>query len=366
MKLALPRLTLGDAPDIAIEFWHWWRRELVALVPRRLRVLLAPPRAIVTLDWEPEGVVVGTVRAGIETMLGLIPVDALASPDRPALLAQALGVPDVVPDRVLLRLPQTQILRRRVTVPPASARSLRPLIGFELGRSTPFTPDQVRYDFRVIERDRATRRQIVEFGVVKNRRVEELLALARHWRLRPIAIGMVGGDWTPDFLQEPFAIRPALRRHRASLALAGIVATLLLALWWIEADRQADYGTALAAALAQSRGTAESTLALRRDAEALDAHLSLLPRLKTTPDTARILEELAHRLPDGTYLSDFELNGRAIHIRGTSTAATGLIAILGESPLFTNIRFAAPVVQVASAVGERFDLAFELRDGAGS
>jgi general secretion pathway protein L len=360
MKLTLSHLPLGALPDLAGRLWSWWRGEIVALVPPGLRTR---PRPIVTLDWMPDGVAIGIQQVGMVTMMG---TDALARPERPPLLTRALATPNVPTDRVLLRLPESQILRRRINVPPAPARNLRPLIGFELERQTPFQATQVRYDFRVVARDEAARRLIVELALVKNSRVEELLAVAERWGLRPTAIGASGGAWSPNFLRTPIAVRPLLRRHRLSLGLAATILALLAGLWAGEARRHDRYEAALASALAQSRGAAEATQTLRRDLDALDTHLALLPGLKNGPDAARLLEELARRLPDGTYLSDFELNGRAIRIRGTSNAATGLIAILGASPMLTNVRFAAPVVQASGAGTERFDLAMDLGDGSGS
>ncbi len=69
-----------------------------------------------------------------------------------------------------------------------------------------------------------------------------------------------------------------------------------------------------------------------------------------------LLEELSARLPDDTWLFRAEVRDGKVHLQGTSTGASALIAELENSRFLEDVRFASPVTQDGASGRERFHL----------
>ena len=88
-----------------------------------------------------------------------IPNDALAnSPVLRALIAAGR-------DQVRLVLTPEQALLKTITLPLATEENLREVVGFELDRHTPFTPDQAYYDVQIVRRDPQNEKIVVSLAV---------------------------------------------------------------------------------------------------------------------------------------------------------------------------------------------------------
>ena len=58
---------------------------------------------------------------------------------------------------VILCLPADKVLTRTLTLPLATEENLREVLAFQMDRQTPFTVEQVYYDYGVVARGRKTR-----------------------------------------------------------------------------------------------------------------------------------------------------------------------------------------------------------------
>src|SRR5690606_19022067 len=100
----------------------------------------------------------------------------LAEPDALApALAAALGDEQAELPRVLL-LPPAYVLRRVLTLPAAALDNLRTVLGFELDRQTPFKPEQVVFDSRVLPHEAGAKLVPVELALVPRERLQQALA----------------------------------------------------------------------------------------------------------------------------------------------------------------------------------------------
>ncbi|HUD52832.1 PilN domain-containing protein, partial [Parvibaculum sp.] len=101
---------------------------------------------------------------------------------------------------------------------------------------------------------------------------------------------------------------------------------------------------------------------LKRDVSDARARMAFLGEAKKSPLLVGILAEVTNILLDGTWLFEFQLNGKEVRIRGYSPEASKLIALFDAAPQFTNAQFRSPLVQGQSKELERFDLSFDIRE----
>ena len=71
----------------------------------------------------------------------------------------------------------------------------------------------------------------------------------------------------------------------------------------------------------------------------------------------RLLEELSLRLPDDTWLAQWNLTGADIEIEGTSPSAASLVEMLEASPLIASVEFRTPITRDNLTNREHFSLA---------
>ena len=74
-----------------------------------------------------------------------------------------------------------------------------------------------------------------------------------------------------------------------------------------------------------------------------------------------ILEAVSELLPDHTFLSRLEVRRSDVTLKGTSQAASALIALLDSDPRLSNVRFASPVTRDPQTGGERFHITASVR-----
>ncbi|MEI9984489.1 MAG: PilN domain-containing protein [Aliidongia sp.] len=239
------------------------------------------------------------------------------------------------------------------------------LLRFELDRQTPFTPEQVYFDARVVERQPAVKRMVVEAMLVKRHAADQALASLRRWGLTPSRLGVQREEgWALDFQPDQISEEAFLRRHRLSAALAVITVGLAMAAWLAHQSRQDAYAVALAAELTRSRAGAEVVRAMQKELDGREGRIVFLTRRKRATSAGQLLEELAAKLPDDSWVTEFELAGKTLRLHGFSKQASALPDTLGRSALLAIVHSSAPSVLVSTGP-ERFDLSAELRDGSG-
>src|SRR5690606_4834507 len=169
----LVRLKSRYAQSSFPRFLRWWIGELLACLPPRWRSVLAVEDARLLLRIEDDVLVVSERISGeiVERQrLGTGEDDNL-----PRTLERSLDEGQRQLRRVLL-LPAGMVLRRTLQLPAAAAENLRTVLGFELDRQTPFRPEQVYYDYRVLRQEPGARQITVELALVQREALEAYVA----------------------------------------------------------------------------------------------------------------------------------------------------------------------------------------------
>jgi len=155
--------------------------------------------------------------------------------------------------------------------------------------------------------------------------------------------------------KRPFAINllpPARRayespwRHATTYALAGVVALLVIAL--------------------AGRGEVQDRIYLRRvnnEIKALEPKIKLMEKLDSkegreltrlmtlhelkdrTPTRLQILAEITRVLPSNVYLTEAQIGSDGITLQGVTDSASGVLALLANSPSFKSPEFLNPILK---------------------
>lgn len=356
MKLAWRRSPLPA-------FLRWWGAELTALLPARVRAWVQRGPDVL---WLAAHAGTATVRrARTRATLAGIAADLPEDVQR-AQFAEACRGIDPDDRRLLLVVPATQVLARRLVMPVAATADPRRVAGFEIDRQTPFKPEQVYYDVRV-SRDPASAGQVaLDLIVAPKAEIDPLLERFAALGAAPDAIDVQASDDTlagVDLL--PPARRPRRpgkrRRANAILAVACVLLAVLVLSQWLDNRR---------AALAAMQSDVDAMRARAAQSEQLRAQLVgaiaaskfLVKRKAENPPPLAVLDDLTRRMPDTAWLDMLTLDDSGgLDIKGEAAKAAALVDMLGGSKVLQEPKLQG-VIQPDPATGkERFELVARVR-----
>lgn len=341
-----------------LPFLRWWGRELAALVPPALRPKNRPPARMLWLGMDAGSVVLWRLSGGRRTEIGRIELGA-GDPADHRIAFQALH--DKAGRWPLgICVPAARLLRKELVLPLAAAENLHEVVGFELGRQTPFTASQAYHGERVLREDRPGKRLHVLLGVVPRSEVDPLLAHLAEWGTAPRAIvacdEIEGSGDCLDLL--PPRLRPKASRAGLWLgvSMTGVTLALGAVLLAIPLVKKREVVIALQPVLARAQQQAAVVDGLKREQERLQAeHNFPVERKLATPPVVALFEEITRILPDNTWLQQLEIRGSEVSMSGTTLASAKLIGLFEQSVLLENTHFKSPLVK-GQGGEERFQL----------
>jgi general secretion pathway protein L len=337
------------------EFFDWWGRQLLDLVPARLRQAAMRSDAVIADASVPGTLVMRRRRRGVEQLVGQMRLDEPATPAlRAALNGRSHGEP------VLLRLPQTAVLERSVILPLAAERDPERVLGYEMESLTPFSVDEVYWGYEVEERDRVRARLVLRLTVVPQAAVTALIDL----------LASLGGR--PNLLEAatPGGVRNIRLSHGGSsgartlfskrvlgLAVAALAVLVLVSPYLRQSLELADLQERLDA-MAPRVKQAE---ALRREIGGAGAgNDAVAAETRRLGDTLEALAAITEILPDDSYLTEFTMRERKMTLSGLSASAPKLISGLSADPRIRNPAFTAPVTKSETNHQDVFSIRAEL------
>jgi general secretion pathway protein L len=259
-----------------------------------------------------------------------------------------------------LLLEPSQVLRRVLPLPLAAESRLRDVLAHEIDRQTPFTPDQVTFEARVLERDAAARQLRAELVVWPKSGLDAALG-----RLGPLAAGLAGVDVRgPDGRPLGVNLLPPSRRHVAvdrarqwHLLLGAGTLVALLASMWLILDNRAAKVAELTAKVAASDLEVRDVRRLRNALQTRGDAAGFLARARAKqPTMLELLRELTTRIPDDTSLEKLAVADGKITLIGQSRQAPALVGLLQDSKLIKSPALAGAVQKDPRTGLDRFNL----------
>ena len=329
----------------------WWARELVAIVPPRLR------------DWLDSDDLHPVLRIDLNDERTHEPFDPAITVDgfdivnlSPALRAriERLGC--------ILMLPKSRVLRQTLELPLAAADEVVAASSFLIEGITPFARDQVRYSCIIIEKNR--RRQVVkvEITVVPDVFVDACLKQLKARKLSVSGFRVVGDK--RDLSLTPSAHKLQGSTHRAScfsrpwkltIATAVILLTAGTPLIVAQVHGQA---AVLNAKVSAAEKAGQNGSALRAEVEALTAVSDFIPDQISGPYAIEVLAELTELLPDDTWLFNVDMTPSEVRIAGLSATIPTVLERLRNGRAFGAPELLGSVVHGSER--ERFEIGLHI------
>lgn len=346
-------------------FLAWWGTGLSAWLPQGWRQALAASSDRLLLQAQGDGLQLRRQGGnGLQDIANLpVPqargegIDPLAD----VLTRHAAELP-----RWLL-LPASSGLRRPLLLPAAARERLREVLGFEIERQTPFAMGDALYDGRVLGvRDDGQLQ--VELVVVPRVRADAATA-----QLGALS-GWLAGIDLADADGKPLGINllpAAQRQQRANpwriwnIALAA-VALFALALGLSQVlDNRHAAAARLQADVAKRSTQARSVSQQRqRLVDAVEGGAYLQAQRNARPSAIEVMDELARRLPDGTYLEKVSIEGGQLTVIGLSNEAAALVGKLEGAKQWRAPALSGALQQDPRTRSDRFTLVAQLNDAS--
>ncbi len=345
--------------------WQWWLSGLEQILPAGWQSFFLRTPPLLVIEQSESGLVLSLQKPAGKLQLCNIPPEIVAVAE-PGTLRRYMPQ-GVRLDRldVVLVLPSTTVLVRRISLPSAARMSLLDSVRYQLSRLTPFAPGQVYFDARVATIHQDAQELEVDVLVAPRQMVDPVLEDVQSALGLPItrASMVVEDDVAPfNLLQGHVPGRRWWRRLNvnAYLALALVIALLAAAIVPVIKQR------ALVVERKQELLELNARAAdLKAKMQGLDDQLSLInfmaARRQSVPTPTATLAELTRLIPASAYVNSFVVRDGAIELGGVGNGVVDLIDIINSSPLFEGARFSAPLSRDPRSGLDQFRIALKFR-----
>ena len=349
-------------------FFAWWGGELAALVPGALRAALVRRPQLRVLEFSRNDIGFSEYRGKQRRELGRIGLADLEGERNLAAVAEIKRLSRKAAKTAIL-LSAEQALYKSLTLPVMAAADLRDALAFQIDRQTPFSPDDVYFDYRVRERDDDAKRLSIELVVAPRTVVERAVTTARGLGFATAAVGVGGINGADPFELNLLPRAMANRRRNVGPLIAAAVIVALAAGAWTVAQAALDQKVADADALTERvdlvRQRANKLQALKDQRDALIEESQFLRQRKAqAPKPVLFVEELTRVLPDHTWLFHLQQDGTRLRLSGYTSDASSLIGLVGALPMFSGPKFGSPVTHDPRREKDRFNLVVEFNTAA--
>ena len=350
---------LGPATKPLASAWSWWIGELFLLLPESTRQSIVQARKNTYLQLSENDVVIyrGTPECMQET--GRCPL-AATTPVTDDLLADGRDI--------VLLLPPEKTLKKTITLPAATEENLREVLAFDMDQQTPFSADQVYFDYAISSRSSKNKSIDVDLLLAPRRIVNDLLKSLATLDLRPDIVSAMSGSssmFDLNLLSKADRPRKTFTVQKLNFVLAVLLLALTITALAIPILQKQRTLNSLQLEVAAAIEASATSAKLRRDIERLTLGSKRLLAMKSSqPMILSILDDMTRVVPDSTWISRLDVRAGEIQIQGQSSNAASLIGAIDASPYFSDPQFRSPLTQVPRSELERFHLAATLTEVA--
>jgi len=343
---------LGQLTTHLVGAWRWWITELYTMLPANLKEFVETDNQRLIVSAECDQFLLAHESANKIEDIGRI----RSSDDD----ATGLNIPDDLRQTILI-LPRDKVLTRELTLPLAAEENLRQVLSFQIDVETPFTAEQIYYEYVVTSRSSNSKTLVLELFVTPRDVVDDSLATLAKNGLHPDVIAPHTADNANGHeinLVPPSQVRnqgftpTRLNQLLAVLALLLLIVTLALPI--IQKNLVI---SSLEEELNQAMQASSQSNQLRLEVETLVTGSKYLLEKKQTERTMmHLLNEISRVIPDDTWVNRIGINRGELQLEGQSGSSAGLIDLIEESPVFHRTQFRSATTQVARTNQERFHL----------
>ncbi|MGZ8143686.1 MAG: PilN domain-containing protein [Methylosarcina sp.] len=365
-------LNLNKTIDLDVKkFLRWWKRELAFLIPSKIKQLVSEKLGLIivrtignqlelTYQFDDHVEPLGRVD---RNEAGLAQYKTLVSSDER--LAKA---------NVIIRLNRQEGIHKVIVLPEAARENLYQVVSYELSRYTPFKPEQVYFAVKLLNADNEPG-QIRAMLILTPREVlDNLYEDIKSMGLSPLSAEYEGAPNDLEEIDDHYNLLPDWLRQETDniprLVYSGLaVAILLLCGAVIALPVWFEYQTVnlLREKTSEIEKDAKSIKVLQSEIDQVIGETSALIEMKNSaPPMLEMLNSLSALINNDTWLSYAHYSDGHLQIQGESPTASGLIAVLEDSDLFSNAKFVSPVTQDTTTGLERFQITVDVSKAGGT
>lgn len=269
--------------------------------------------------------------------------------------------------QVQLLMPESQIMRRTLTLPSAARHNLRDVVAFQANRLTPFGVNQLFYDVQLLQEN-------YELGTIEVEFIAVLKTVAQPWidhleRLTGCTVASIG-------VHNEGGVAPSCNLFGKSRVSGQ---------WWRRLNHNSVLLIVLMVALLGVAITPvykARTLVLERKQEIarLDAQVVGLLDVRNRLDDellplndfikyrdqyalpSQVISELSRVVPHNIFLTNLTLQDGTVTISGTGTGVVELIEYINSSPLFLGAKFTSSLNRNVRTGQDQFTAMFSLEN----
>jgi general secretion pathway protein L len=350
----------------SINIIEWWLKGLSYLIPVSLRRMLRSIPDRITIEFRNEQAIFTHYAGGttLPTNEKLFTLDAKLH--KSSVVQWLNRYRDNNTEFVLL-IPEDIILRKNLVLPAAVATNLRQVLGFEMERKTPFSPNQVYFDFAITGRDKNTNKLNIMLYIAPRERVDLHLNMIREWGIALDAIRPIlepTADITINLLS--LESRPDLNgdTSKLTLLLATLAFILFITVLYVPLIEQEQHVDVLEARIDKSRKTALKMQTLKDERDAILEQVFFLANKRADEiSSIELFNEITRIIPDDTWLTRLVMKKGEIQLQGESDNASALIQTIESSDFFSNVEFRSPVTQNKVTKKEKFYVSAKFPSG---
>jgi general secretion pathway protein L len=336
------RALAAEASSNTGKFLGWWGHELGGCVPASVRALLVPPSTRLLIEIHKMGTLKLTKlsASGHEELMTVRPrTDGAPEPEH-----SLHGITEDV-DSVVISLPESCGVRRRVVLPAAARENLREVLTMEMDRLTPFKADEIYFAHSNPEPGRANDQISVELTIVPKGLADDVMRMARSLGIEPDVL-VLGDDgkFENNLLGGPAAAKrsPVIRINSFTL----VAALLMVIAVAVPFAKQAQALKNLQAKIEQAGSAGGQAEDIERRLSAWQAGTRRVADFRQhNPAVVQVLNELSTTIPKMTWLTEIDVSAEPsrLVISGYSSNAPALIAPLEALDTLQGVKFDQPV-----------------------
>lgn len=366
-------------------FLTWWGGELLGFLPSGLRERLRSREDCIALVPQADGgwLLVHGFDGHYDVLRRCPP--GVEAAELSAIIASVRSGDDAKLRPLIVLLESSEALLQEFDLPLAAEENLREVLGYEMDSHTPFSVEQVEFDYCILKRDSHAGKLRVRMGVVPKPRIEQLLAGLADAGADPQRIDVlyrgepdpsgeaardeapIGGRYQLNLL--PAEQRPAvdLQAYRTNAVLALLVVTMLVAVMLQSVAIREQRSDNIEQQREQMQLQARQVSQLRGQLDdAIVGANFLVEKKHRRRMVVEVLNELSSRLTDATYVERLTIRDGAIELHGQSDSPSQVIGLLSESAVFSGPSLEGAVQRDPRTGKDRFRLEAEITPGSGN
>jgi len=344
-------------------FFTWWGQELSSWLPEKLRRTLNPQLSSLIVTISDDEINIRDEQSTENQPLILKRGDQVTAEN----LSTINPLSNQGKNRYIVRLTEQQATKRILFLPEALKKELNQVMCYEMDRYTPFHPDEVYFAVKLL--DITDNGQIKVLLVVTPKdTLDLLLTQLKQYAIQPVIVDYEGAKNTSLNDKQCYNLLPEQEKTETDkknqriiwfLSITAFilsVSVLIFPLW--QQTRQINF---LQQQFNPLRKEMDFVQAKQLEIDQLMTETQhLLALKKQAPSLLYLINQLSQLIPTDTSLTYFKYHSGQLQIQGQSPAASALIGILENSPLFSQVKFTSPLTRDKKTGLERFQISIHV------